>query len=324
MDTEDELIANYHNLKALLDEALLKAGKLENPYEAKATLIEVQQHFKGLKLNREEREELYNRLQGAFTEVNQKIDAEKLLFEAETEENFTRLSLHTAQVLDLFNQKTETREIWDKLIEIQTEIKNQKLKREDRLALLDKLQDGFALIKMERDEQQKKFQLESQVNYLRLKKMVDEGLKQAEESHEYKETREFLKKIQTEFKGLKMVHEQREELYSRLQTAFDILSRRLDDFFRNKKKNWETKMNFTLSRFDADNFELEQAVVREKQYLEELYDQLEILESAGKDASSQMAVRARIKSVSNSIELKTNQIIKNQAERDELKARLDQ
>ena len=167
------------------------------------------------------------------------------------------------------------------------------------------------------------FVKQSESNYTRLKKMVEEGLKLAEETHEYKEAREYLKKIQGEFRGIKMVNEQREELYSRLQTAFDILNKRVDDFFRNKKKNWETKMTFTLARFDADIFELEQAVKKEEEFLEELLDQLDIV-SSGNSPTGKIAMQARIHSVRMSIEQNKEQIIKLRLDREELRARLEQ
>lgn len=324
MENENELIANYLELREIVEQGIEKAQSLENPREAKKILIEVQQHFKGLKLYHEDRELLYGKVQKEFEIVNGKIEAENSLFEKESESNYMLLKSRSEHALGMFTTGADTRDIWNQLIEIQADIKTLKLKKEDRYELIEKIQEGFTLIKMERDEQQRKFQTESQLNYQRLKKLVDEGLTLAEETHEYKETREFLKKIQNEFKGIKLLHEQREELYSRLQTAFDILGKRLDDFFHNKKKNWETRMNFTLSRFDAENFQIEQSLQREYQYLEELKDQLEILESSGKDTTAILSLKARIISVSDSIEVKKTQILKNQTERDELKSRLDQ
>lgn len=324
MEPEDERHDNYRQLKELLEAGLNKIREMDNLHEIKGVLIDIQQHFKGLKLFREDREELYNRLQEAFLAVNTRIEAEKLAFEAVAETNFNELNFRTSEVLKSFDEGADSRTIWNQLIEVQNEIRIKKMNREDRQELLGKLQDAFSLIKLEREEQQQKFQSEASLNYQKLKKLVDEGLKQAEESHEYKETREFLKKIQSEFKGAKMVHEQREELYSRLQTAFDLLSRRLDDFFHNKKKNWETKMSFTISRFDAENFELQQNLEKEKQFLDELYDQLDILTSAGRDQMAILALKARITSVENSINLKNRQIQKNQQDRDELQSRFGQ
>ncbi|MEI6434808.1 MAG: hypothetical protein WCP32_08180 [Bacteroidota bacterium] len=319
----EALNQNYLILKEIVENGLNQAFSAENLREAKGILIEVQGQFKGLKLFREAREELYNRLQLAFQIINQKIDDEKLEFELETLANYEKLKPMAEKIAETVDQQNDSRETWAKLIDLQTLIKSKKLKREQREELLKLLQDAFTLIKLQRDDEHKIFEKEAVTTYGKLKAMVDEGLKLAEETHEYKETREFLKKIQSEFKGAKMISEQREELYSRLQTAFDVLGKRLDDFFHNKKKNWETKMNFTVSRFEVDIFEMQQAIIKEKEDLEELLDQMDILETSGKNAIGKMALQSRIGSLKRSIEQKTNQILQLQTNRDELKARLE-
>ena len=121
-----------------------------------------------------------------------------------------------------------------------------------------------------------------------------------------------------------MLHEQREELYSRLQTAFDVLGKRLDDFFRNKKKNWEVKMQFTLSRFAADIYELQNSLEKDQSYLKELEDQLDIIVSAGKEKEALSGLEARIGSTRRSIEQKRRQISMLEIEKNELYNRLNE
>jgi chromosome segregation ATPase len=121
-----------------------------------------------------------------------------------------------------------------------------------------------------------------------------------------------------------MVREQREELYSRLQTAFDILGRRLDDFFRHKKKNWEVKMQFTLSRFSADIYELQASLDKDQAYLAELENQLDIILSAGKEKTALAGVQARISSTKRSIENKSQQIALLENDKIELQNRLNE
>ncbi|MEI7981957.1 MAG: hypothetical protein WCI71_09910, partial [Bacteroidota bacterium] len=143
------------------------------------------------------------------------------------------------------------------------------------------------------------------------------------ETHEYKETREFLKKIQTEFKGIKMIREQREELYSRLQTAFDILNKRLDEFFRTKKKNWEVKMQYKLSESSSEIFLLRENIKNKTVYLKELEDQLDIIVSAGKDNQAILGLQSRISSVRMDIRKTETQAEELELQMRELKNRLD-
>ena len=321
---EEGLYQNYLNLKKILDAGLANADKSAELREAKGYLIEVQNHFKGLQLRREDREELYNRLQEAFSIVNKKIDDERLDFELTALSNYADIKSDVDKAAGMASHSENTREAWDFLLTVQTRIKGAKLFREQRDELYGKLQAAFEMIKTKREEERHVFEQEAQQNYSRLKALVEKGLIQAEETHEYKETREFLKKIQSEFKGIKLVREQREELYSRLQTAFDILGKRLDEFFRYKKKNWEVKMQFTLSRLSADIFELQETLRKEQAYLAELEDHLEIIVSSGKDKDALVGLESRITSTQRSIERKRQQILDLEIEKDELKNRLEE
>ena len=88
MWSEEEALQNYENLKSIVDEGISAASNSENLHDAKGILIEVQTHFKGLKLKREDRESLYSRLQEAFSLINRKIDDERLGFELEALSNY--------------------------------------------------------------------------------------------------------------------------------------------------------------------------------------------------------------------------------------------
>ncbi len=321
---EEDLYLNYFNLREILEVGLENASHSGNLHEAKGFLIEVQSHFRGLKLRREDREELYNKLQDAFTAINKKIEDERLDFELTALSNYADLKPDVEKASDLATNSENTKETWDFLIGVQNRIKGAKLFREQREELFGSLQEAFTMIKLRREEEQQIFAEESQQNYIRLKALVEKGLIQAEETHEYKETREFLKKIQSDFKGIKMAREQREELYSRLQTAFDILGKRLDEFFRYKKKNWEVKMQFTLSRLSADIFELQETLNKEQSYLNELEDHLEIIVSSGKDKDAKASLEARIVSARHSIERKRQQVLHLEIEKDELMNRLEE
>ena len=322
--SEEEALKNYETLGSIVETGLEKANKAENHHEAKGFLIEVQRHFRGLMLRREDREELYGRLQAAFDGVNKKMEEERLQFGQESLSNYMAVKPAVADASGQTITSHDLKGTWEMLLTLQDQLRNMKLMREHRDELNGMLQDAFDMIKIRREEERQAFDREAQHNYLRLKDLVEKGLIQAEETHEYKETREFLKKIQSEFKGIKMAHEQREELYSRLQTAFDILGKRLDDFFRHKKKNWEVKMQYTLSRFSADIYELQAAIEKDQFYLRELEDQLDIIISAGKENDAAPGIQARISATRRDIENKQRQVTILEIERSELQNRLDE
>lgn len=321
--SEEEALHNYETLKSILETGLANARQADNLHDAKGILIDVQSHFRGLMLRREDREALYSRLQEAFAALNRKIEDERISFEYEALSNYAELRPAIADATGMATRSEDLKATWDLLLGIQERIRNSKLLRDHRDELYASLRIAFDMIKMRRDEERQVFSQEAHQNYIRLKDLVEKGLVQAEETHEYKETREFLKKIQSEFKGIKMIHEQREELYARLQTAFDILGKRLDDFFRNKKKNWEVKMHFTLSRLSADIFELRTAIEKDEIYLKELEDQLDIVLFGGKETVAIAGLQARISSIRRSIEQKRSQAATLENDKIELQQRIE-
>jgi predicted nucleic acid-binding Zn-ribbon protein len=319
----DEARLNFLNLQEIVDSGLARASREKDPKEAKSILIDVQNHFRGLKLYREDREMLYGRLQDSFAQVNKRIEDERKAFEGEVQGNYVQLKRAVQEAGEKTGKSTDLRESWDMLLDIQAKVKAAKLFREHREELFTGLQTLFTGIKTRREQERQAFDAEARRNYQRLRQMVDDGLRQAEETHEYKETREYLKKIQSEFKGIRMVHEQREELYSRLQTAFDILGKRLDEYFRTKKKNWEVKMQYRLSQYSVEIFELQEAISKDKAYLGDLEDQLDILFSAGKDQPSRIGLESRITSVKRSIARRVEEMARLEMEQMELKEKLD-
>ena len=318
----NEAQQNYRVIKTKVDEALFLAS---NPKDFKETwdfLIEVQTLFKGTKLLREHRENLYARLQEAFEKIKAFKEIGKTSFEKESSQNYVQLIQIIEEAISMANQTSDFRIAKDALIMAQAEFRNTKLTKEQRDELNAKLQDAFTTINLRQDHEKHAFESDAQNNYIRLKAMVNDGLVQAEESNEYKETREYLKKIQSEFKGIKLIREEREELYSRLQSAFEILNKRVDGFFHEKKKNWEVKMQYKLSSLSTDIFELEESLENDVENLKEMEDHLRIIQSSGKKTSAVISLKARISSTRISIGKKENQIRNMELEMADLKKRM--
>jgi hypothetical protein len=459
---DEEFRKNYKELKAVVDEALLKARKAVSPRDAKGFLISAQDSFKGKRLQREQREELYGRLQDAFGEVNRKIEEEKSKFENEAQKNYATFRILVEEAQFLASHPRDFHETWehlvdiqsrfreakfmrehreelysglqhafdtlkkkrsaeqseelsasagnyanlletaeeltaratvepdirlfkDELIRFQTLVRESKLVKDHRHELLEKIQEAFLILTRRQDDEnlrmteksesnytgflprakdlsllaessgnfyfvresikllqseireaslvreqrvelnsflqeafqklgkrqdkdQESFLKSAAENYIHLKGLVEKGLRQAEESNKYKETREFLKKIQSGFKNLKLVREEREELYSILQTAFGILNRRVDEYFRLKKKNWMLKMEYRFTESSSEIFRIQESLEKDLTRLKELEDQLEIVLFAKKEKVIADGLRSRIESLHKTIDRKHEEI----------------
>jgi hypothetical protein len=320
---EEEKRRNYKELKDQLENALHNVGKANDLREAKGYLIEVQNSFRGLKLHSENREELYHRLQKAFEKINNKIEEEQRNFESEAFTNYLNLKDKVDEAVLRAGHPENFKETWDFLVEVQSLFKGTKLLRENREELYLLLQGAFETLKTMREREKSEFEKASTVNYEHLKALVEKGFNQARETNQYKETREFLKMIQSEFKVARLAGEQREELWLRLQSAFEILSRRLDEFFREKKKNWSVKMQYKLSEYSTDIFDLEESLKKDRLYLQELKDQLEIVEFGGKGSMAITGLKSRIDSLATNIQRKQEQVKALESDLNNLKDRLE-
>ena len=318
-----EATRNFTILKDHLKNTIDTVLNSEDYRLSKELLREEQTTWREAKLFREHRDALYSSIQDAYTilTIRQEEDQKKSGQQADIA--FAELKPKALELLRLANISVEFRTLRDQLKDIQARIREATLRKEHREELNPLLQEAFEIINLRQDEERESFEKEAQKNYLHLKTLVNKALIQAEETHEYKETREFLKKIQTEFKGIKMIREQREELYSRLQTAFDILNKRLDEFFRTKKKNWEVKMQYKLSESSSEIFLLRENIKNKTVYLKELEDQLDIIVSAGKDNQAILGLQSRISSVRMDIRKTETQAEELELQMRELKNRLD-
>jgi hypothetical protein len=318
-----EVSENYNELKQSVEEAVAFSIHTDDTRAGKDGLIQVQSHLRDAKLSREQKDELYAKIQEAFTVIN-------LRKEEETEKN---LSLAQSQydeykpkvdeILSQSEHSSDFKTVREKLKELQSNIRESALLREQRLELQALLQQAFEKLNFRQDEERGSYTKEASENYKRLKALVSKGLEQAEETHEYKDTREFLKKIQSEFKGIKLIKEEREELYARLQTAFEILNTRVDEYFHTKKKNWEVRMQYKLAETNTEIHQLKADIERDLENLSELEDHLDILISSGKDSTAKTGIEARIISARSGIEKKKREIEKLETEMRELKNRIE-
>jgi hypothetical protein len=116
---ENEAFQNYMNLKELVDNAVFAASKESDPRIAKSYLIEAQNGFKGAKLIKDQREELYNKLQKEFERVNHALETDKIQFTLEAESNFIRLKPMVESAIELAQTTTNYQEAKEKLIQLQ-------------------------------------------------------------------------------------------------------------------------------------------------------------------------------------------------------------
>lgn len=310
--------------KYLYEQFLTKIKNISNKIadnqdisQVKEDLISVQSEIRNINFTRNQKDELYKLIQEEFDKINFiRSESERSKIEKSAKSYAELLS----NVEDIFNELKGNFEksIKEKILLIQNQVRNSDLLREKRLELLEKLQKAYNHVNQKFNSDREHFLKEASENYSRLKSLVEKGLKQANESHEYKTTREFLKKIQSEFKGIKMIKEEREYLYSQLQQAFETLSQRVDEYFRTKKKNWAVQMQYKVSEIDTEIHHLKKSIESDIEKLRELEDHSDILVNSGKQTTLLTGVLARIEDLKREIQMKKEKIIEYEENREEL------
>lgn len=283
-------------VEALLAEAE-KAVDIEAHWRQ---LIELQQEIKDRELTFEARNELLNKLQQAFTIIKLRREEKQRSLTEEGLSNALTLEEMITEGETLAANAEDFRVAFDRLKQIQQSFRELSLPREEREELYQRLQQAFDTLKGRQDDWFGERDRETRENYNRLKPLVLNGLERARTSNEFKKTREMLKNIQAEFKGIRMKAESRQELYNQLQRAFDILNQRHDEYLATKKDKLELKIDYQLSDIELRMEEMQQEIEKDREYMAELsetgdnplfksgeadptddiYNQLEVLKAA--------------------------------------------
>ena len=146
-----------------------------------------------------------------------------LINDEETFSNYIDLKKILEQAFEKVKSSTDLREAKGYLIEAQSHFKGLKLRYDDREQLYGRLQEAFADINKKIEDERLNFEKEAKQNYALIKTRVEEVFSMAEHPVDYRQTWDKLVEVQSLFKGKKLLHDQRETLYSKLQQAFDLL-----------------------------------------------------------------------------------------------------
>lgn len=242
-----------------------------------SVLLETKDKIQNSRLVYTHRKRLMDKLQEAF--VVAKIRRE------EKHQDFLQQARHSARYieerLDAAQSQLEEnpvfKENWQLLLDIQQEFRQHKLEKETREILYQKLQHLFEKLKGHQSQQQSDFERQAQENTSYLAPLVSKAFEEAQNSMEFKKTKGFLIKVQSEFKGRKMRSEDREKLYSRLQTAFDTLQKRLDAYIASRKEVREFRVEGQMS-------DVEMKIDQLHRSLETDQEKLELLETSYADS----------------------------------------
>ncbi len=269
---EMECIDNYHNLKNKIDVAVQFANSSEIFAEARNALIAVQGLIKGLKLKREQRDELYQLIRDAFDGVNTRQEDERKNFDLSTSENYEKLKLSVSEAIAFAKLSEDFGLSREKLINAQNQIKSVKLRREQRDELFGEIRAVFEDLNEKQSTERATYESDCATNYDKLTEKVNDCFSLVHGTNEFNIIRESLITVQGEVRIARLKKDQRNELFSRIREAFSLFDKKKNEYYdlraeeKNKKMadvkvNLEEKINRwedVLSK-DMESLEIQNA-----------------------------------------------------------------
>jgi len=150
--SDEEIKENYDKMKKIVDDAIEFSKNTEDYGDARARLIASQGEIKGIRLRREQRDELFAQIREVFTALNEKQSSERSEFEAETMKNYEMVNLKVNDLFELVLGVSDFKLIRETLMNLQAEIRLLKLKREHRTELFSKVREAFNIFDKKRGE----------------------------------------------------------------------------------------------------------------------------------------------------------------------------
>lgn len=252
---EKECVENYIKLTELV-ESSIKFSEITTTYkDAREKLIEVQNTIKNLRLKKEQREELFQKIRDAFDSLSERQNVERDSYDKECNDNYNMLKANIEGAIVFAQNSTNFKQARETLISAQNAIKGMRLKKEQREELYAKIRETFNDINKKQSEEREQFEKETSENFAKLIKRIEQIETDIANTNEFRQIRENLIAIQNELRIVKLKKEQRDDLFSKIRIAFDNFDKKRNEYKESIKRQKAEKLNNLL-------FNLEDKIIR--------------------------------------------------------------
>lgn len=319
---EMECIENYHNLKSVVEDAVQFAYSSNEFRRIRQKLIAAQQKFKGLKLLRNQREELYSKIQDAFEDLNKRQDENREQFEYECNANYEMLLPNVEKAIDFADNLTDYKQARENLISAQALIKGTRLTKTQRDKLYGDIRATFEELNLRQGREREEFEKEASDNYDKLKIKIEDVDKTIDPSNDFRQIRDILIAVQNDVKILKLKRVHRNELFQNIRECFAKLDSLRGEYRENKKEEKSKKLSSILANLQGRIKWLEESIAKDKKEMEEEKEKFEQTEGSYEQQKEHeealSAIEFRIREKENNIRETTERIEDIQKEIDAL------
>lgn len=253
-------------------------------------LVETAQEIRVAQMLPARKKALFDALDEGFAIAKIRKEEKQYASEQESVENSRFIEKKLQHAAEEIEKNADFHKNWQLLIAIQQEFRDRLLEKSTREDLYAELQMLFEALKSRRNQEEEDFEKEAKEAFQHLSSLVEKATKLAKTSREFKKTKGFLVRVQREFKGRRMRKEERESLYSKLQSAFDTLNGRINEHIAAKKDIREFKVDSKLSDLQTRVDELEAEInkdIEELHLLENKLEDLQVLQATGGSADKE-------------------------------------
>jgi hypothetical protein len=216
----------FEDLKEDISELVELSKDVDRYHQVKSAIKDKGLLLKNYYLNSDQVAELQDILNSASENIRSIEKDRREKAENIYSENFEKIKPRVDEAVAAAEQENNFKKARQILLEAQMMFKDIKLKRDQREEQYSRIQDAFELLNKRQIEEREKYEMECIENYHNIKSEVDRAVAAATNATNFKKAREALINAQSQFKGLKLKRDQREEQYSRIQNAFEELNAR--------------------------------------------------------------------------------------------------
>ena len=201
-----------------------------------------------MSLKREHAEEILTALNNAIENINNKIREERENYEMECSENYHILKAKVEATVEKASKATHFKSARQSLIDLQAEIKDKKLKRNQREELYQIIRECFEGINQRQQQERQMSDADYEENYQKIKKIVDEAISFAENvTTSFKEAKDTLIAAQAAIKAAILRKAQKDELFGNIRRVFEAINEKQNA----DRENYDKEANENYSKLSA-------------------------------------------------------------------------
>lgn len=206
--------------------------------------FEVMDRFKRLRMDRIDKNELFDK----FNSIKKNIDEK---FQAKIKDNYSKAYNLTCEAQNLARSIDDLRKVPEAIKELQGDARKYMLAKKERDEIRKRFQEAWDTLNKRNKKSQEEYEKESNKNYRHVSDSVTSVRGKINKYSNLKELRVILKNSQAYMKGKKFKKEQRQELFDLINNTFERINNQFQENRREYDRECENNKIRTLDKLNG-------------------------------------------------------------------------